>query len=74
MIQQVTCVKLINQAMSLSLEPRDRIVIDNPESAVADMSSIIGDYVIVTFTIVKMQKNGKSRLKHWSGTISHLKK
>jgi len=34
--------------MSLSLEPRVRIVIDNPESAVADVSSIIGDYVIVT--------------------------
>jgi len=28
----------------------------------------------LTFTIVKMPKNGKSRLKHWSGPISHLKK
>ena len=39
------------------------------------MSSIIGDDLILllnnlTFTIVKMWKNGKSHLKHWSGPIS----
>ena len=28
----------------------------------------------LTFTTVEMYKNGKSRLKHWSGPISHLKK
>jgi hypothetical protein len=43
------------------------------------MSSIIGDDLIqllnsLTFTVVKMQKNGKSCLKHCSGPVSHLKK
>ena len=46
------------------------IVIDNPESVAEVVSSIIGDELkqlllnSLTFTTVKMPKNGKSRLKH----------
>jgi len=53
MIKQVTCgVKLIkNQAMSLPLEPQGlNIVIDNPESVVEVVSSIIGDNLIHLLT------------------------
>ena len=47
------------------------IVIDNPGSVVEVVSSVVGDDLItvatlnsLTFTTVKMPKNGKSRLKH----------
>jgi hypothetical protein len=44
-------------------------VIDNPESVVEVVSSIIGEDLILlqnspTFTMPKMPKNGKSHLKH----------
>jgi len=40
------------------------IVIDNPESVAEVISSVIGDLLnSLTFTTVRMQKNGKSHLK-----------
>ena len=51
-----------------------------PQSVGEVVRSIIGDNLIqlltehLTFTIVKMHKNGKFRQKHLSGPISHLKK
>jgi len=56
------------------------IVFHNPEccwshwvqSLVTDLYSYLLNSL--TFTTVEMQKNGKSRLNHWSSPISHLKK